>query len=193
MVSPEAQYSLGMMYFGGKGVPEDFFEAAKLWRLAAGQGHAEAQWRLGTMYDNGKGFPESAIEAGKWYHLAAEQGHAEAQFSLGTMYFDGSGILESAAEAEKWFLLAAEQGHTEAQARLNEMYAPGEDIEKDHVDPKPIEGGGSGLQSKSPDTHDSKAVDDDLKIHLKELKTLHEEGMIDDDEYKSLKGRALGL
>jgi uncharacterized membrane protein YhaH (DUF805 family) len=59
--------------------------------------------------------------------------------------------------------------------------------------PKLIERGGSGLQSKSPDTHDSKAVDDDLKIHLKELKTLHEEGMIDDDEYKSLKGRALGL
>mgnify|MGYP003695059145 CR=1 FL=1 len=108
-------------------------------------------------------------------------------------YFDGSGIPESAVEAEKWLLLAVEQGHAEAQVRLNEMYAPGEDIEKDYPDPKPIEGGGSGLQSKSPDTHDSKAVDDDLKIHLKELKTLHEEGIIDDDEYKSLKGRALGL
>ena len=190
----EAQCSLGTMYFDGEGAcPQDFVQAAKFWRLAAGQGHAEAQWRLGTMYDNGKGFPESAIEAGKWYRLAAEQGHAEAQFSLGTMYFDGSGIPESAVEAEKWLLLAVEQGHTEAQARLNEMYAPGEDIEKDHVDPKPIEGGGSGLQSKSPDIHASKAVDDDLKIYLKELKSLHEEGMIDDDEYKSLKGRALDL
>jgi hypothetical protein len=89
--------------------------------------------------------------------------------------------------------IAADQGHAEAQDRLNEMYAPGKDVPPDYPDQKTIEGGGSGLQSKSPDIHDSKAVDDDLKICLKELKALHEEGMIDDDEYKSLKVRALGL
>jgi len=102
-----------------------------------------------------RGDYETAFE--EWLPLA-EQGNAGAQQNFGVIYENGQGVERDYAEAEKWFLLAAEQGHTEAQARLNEMYAPGEDIEKYHVDPKPIEGGGSGLQSKSPDTHDSKAV-----------------------------------
>jgi uncharacterized membrane protein YhaH (DUF805 family) len=53
---------------------------------------------------------------------------------------------------------------------------------------------GDNVAQNTPGTgRGQRREDDDLKIHLKELKTLHEEGMIDDDEYKSLKGRALGL
>ena len=39
----EAQYNLGMMYYTGSGVHQDYAEALRWFRQAAEQGHAEAQ------------------------------------------------------------------------------------------------------------------------------------------------------
>ena len=50
-----AQYAVGVMYTKGKGVRQDYAEAAKWFRKAAAQGHAKAQTNLGNMYDKGKG------------------------------------------------------------------------------------------------------------------------------------------
>ena len=44
-----AQYNLGVMYHFGKGVPQNYAEAAKWYRLAADQGNANAQHSLGLM------------------------------------------------------------------------------------------------------------------------------------------------
>ena len=79
-----AQYNLGIMYYNGQGVPQDYAEAVKWYRLAADQGDAYAQYNLGVMYDNGEGVPQDYKEAVKWYRLAAEQGHAKAQYNLGS-------------------------------------------------------------------------------------------------------------
>ena len=62
------------MYDKGQGVPQDYAEAVKWYRLAAEQGDADAQYNLGVMYDNGQGVPQDYAEAVKWYRLAAEQG-----------------------------------------------------------------------------------------------------------------------
>jgi TPR repeat protein len=40
------------MYHEGKGVPQDFAEAARWYRRAADHGHAMAQYNLGTCYAN---------------------------------------------------------------------------------------------------------------------------------------------
>jgi hypothetical protein len=47
------------MYAKGKGVVEDVAEAARLFRIAADQGHAEAQFSLGVMYEIGKRVEDS--------------------------------------------------------------------------------------------------------------------------------------
>jgi TPR repeat protein len=39
-----AQYNLGIVYDTGKGVPQDYTEAVRWYRLAAEQGHASAQY-----------------------------------------------------------------------------------------------------------------------------------------------------
>ena len=46
-----AQYDLGLMYALGwvEGVPQDYGEAVRWYRLAADQGHAAAQFNLGAM------------------------------------------------------------------------------------------------------------------------------------------------
>ena len=47
----------------GYGVPQDYAEAVKWYRLAAEQGYARAQYNLGVMYDNGRGVLKTSKEA----------------------------------------------------------------------------------------------------------------------------------
>ena len=128
----EAQNNLGVMYYKGLGVPEDYAEAVKWYRLAADQGYADAQCNLGVMYDNGQGVPQDYAEAVKWTRLAADQGDAEAQFNLGVMYHDGRGVSQDYAEAVKWYRLAADQGYADAQGNLGVMYHDGRGVPQDY-------------------------------------------------------------
>ena len=82
-----------------EGVPQDYKEAVKWYRLAAEQGDATAQYNLGIMYDNGQGVPQDYKEAIKWYRLAAEQGNAKAQYNLGAMYDNGEGVPQDYARS----------------------------------------------------------------------------------------------
>jgi len=66
-----AQYNLGQMYRKGEGVPLNYKEAAKWYRLAADQGHGSAQNNLGWMYREGEGVPQDYVLAHMWFNLAA--------------------------------------------------------------------------------------------------------------------------
>ena len=99
----------------GYGVPQDYSEAAKWYRLAADQGLAEAQIDLGRLYEDGHGVPQDYTEAAKWYRLAAEQGQADAQFGLGVLYRDGTGVIQSYIDAHMWFNIAASAGNESAK------------------------------------------------------------------------------
>ena len=101
-----AQYNLGQMYRKGEGVPLNYKEAAKWYRLAAEQGDAEAQFNLGKMYFKAQ-VPLNYKEAAKWYRLAADQGHGSAQNNLGWMYREGEGVPQDYVLAHMWFNLAA--------------------------------------------------------------------------------------
>jgi len=74
----DAQFNLGLMYANGRGVPQDYAEAAKWFRLAADQGDATAQHNLALMYYSGKGVPKDNVLAHMWSHLAASQGGEDA-------------------------------------------------------------------------------------------------------------------
>ena len=103
----EAQYRLGDMYLSGEGVPQDYVEAVRWFRLAAEQGYAEAQDKLGAMYMDGQGVPQDYAEAARWYLLAAEQGETSAQFALGFVYGRGRGLTQDYVQAHMWLNLAA--------------------------------------------------------------------------------------
>ena len=110
-----AQFSLGVMYENGHGVPQDYKEAVRLYRLAAAQGYASAQYNLGGMYYNGRGVPQDYKEAVKWYRLAADQGNALAQGYLGAMYVTGDGVPKDAPTAYMWLNIAAASGDKKAE------------------------------------------------------------------------------
>ena len=120
------------MYTNGAGVPQDYGEARRWYRMAAEQGLAEAQSSLGLIYDNGTGVPQDYGEAARWYRMAAEQGLAEAQNSLGFMYDNGSGVPQDYGEAARWYRKAAEQGDVYAQYNLALMYIDGTGVPQDY-------------------------------------------------------------
>ena len=70
---PMAQFNLGLMYYKGRAVAQDYTEAVKWWRVAAEQGFAEALNNLGMMYGNGDGVGQDDVEAHKWFDLAASR------------------------------------------------------------------------------------------------------------------------
>lgn len=139
-----AQDALGMMYREGEGVPQNYAEAAKWYRLAAEHSFvvgddpwnrliAGAQISLGEMYARGQGLPQNFAEAIKWWSKAADQGDAYAQDDLGVMYASGQGVPQDYAEAARWFRKAANQGNADAQLRLGTMYVLGEAVPQDYV------------------------------------------------------------
>jgi hypothetical protein len=157
----DAQFILGFMYDEGKGVPQDYPEAAKWYRRAAKQGNKAAQHNLGLMDDHpetekwyrraaepgnaaaqsnlaltddqSRGVPKDPSETEKWYRRAAEPGNAAAQSNLGLMYDEGKGVPRDYAEAVKWYRRAARQGNAKAQNNLGVMYREGQGIPQDHV------------------------------------------------------------
>ena len=65
-----ARLNLGMMYYRGQGVPQDYMEAVMWYRLAAKQDNANAQLDLGMMYENGQGVLQDNTQAYKWLTIA---------------------------------------------------------------------------------------------------------------------------
>jgi len=129
-----AQFNLGLMYYNGQGVTQDYSETVKWFRKAAEQGNAPAQSNLGLMYYNGQGVAQDYSEAVKWYRRAAEQGNAPAQSNLGGMYLTGQGVPKNDVEAAKWYHKAAEQGYAAAQSILGAMYEYGQGVPKNNVE-----------------------------------------------------------
>ncbi len=73
--SCSGQYVVGLcFYFGWFGVPQDYDEALRVFRLAADQGHARAQFWLGFMFECGRSVAKDRAEAIRLYRLAAAQG-----------------------------------------------------------------------------------------------------------------------
>jgi uncharacterized protein len=126
-----AQNGLGVLYYHGRGVPQNYAEALKWSRLAADKGDASAQYNLGDMYRQGQGVTQDYAEAVKWYRLSAEQGVALAQGNLGVMYTLGLGVLEDNQTSHMWFNIAAANG--------NEKGSKGRDLAAQEMTPASIE------------------------------------------------------
>lgn len=117
-----AQERLSVMYFYGRGVPEDEDRAMQWARRSADQGNVEAMYFIGTMFVFGDRVPKTVTdpdqEAARWYFEAGSRGHAEAEYGLGLLFLAGKGVVQDQEEALKWIRRAADRGHVAARAFL---------------------------------------------------------------------------
>ena len=72
---PYAQFTLGVMYDDGIGLPRNFGLALHWYKRAARQGLADAQYMAGRFYGNGRGVKQDPAAALFWFELAAAAGH----------------------------------------------------------------------------------------------------------------------
>ena len=68
------QYDLGVLYYNGEGVPQDYKNALASFEKAARWDHAEALFMIGIMQEFGKGdfLPNHAKAVEDWYIKAVE-------------------------------------------------------------------------------------------------------------------------
>ncbi|WP_407279465.1 tetratricopeptide repeat protein [Aromatoleum evansii] len=120
--NPVAQERLAIMYFYGRGVPEDEDKALQWARRSADQGNLDAMYFIGNMYVFGDKLPKSVQdpdqEAARWYFEAARKGHAEAEYGLGLLFLAGKGVVQDQEEAMRWIRSAADHGHPGARSFL---------------------------------------------------------------------------
>lgn len=130
--SAQTQFNRGKAYDSGEGVPQNFTEAARWYRLAAEQGFSLAQQNLGYLYNEGQGVIRDYAQAAYWFRKAAEQGLADSQFNLGYSYYHGRGVAQDYSLAAYWFSRAAEQGLAGAQNNLGSLYYDGQGVAQDY-------------------------------------------------------------
>jgi TPR repeat protein len=68
-----AQTRLGFMFATGRGVPQNYTEAAYWYGRAAEQGDPNAQYLLGVCFNYAKGVPLDWVLAHKWLNLSASR------------------------------------------------------------------------------------------------------------------------
>jgi TPR repeat protein len=56
-----SQYCLGLLYWNGKYIAQDYGNAVKYFTLAAEQGHKKVQSRIGEAYEFGRGLSKDKI------------------------------------------------------------------------------------------------------------------------------------
>ncbi|MBN1637086.1 MAG: sel1 repeat family protein [Deltaproteobacteria bacterium] len=117
----ESQFTLGLAYASGQGVPQDYSEAAKWIHASAEQGGSYAQDYLGSMYEEGKGLDKDYIMAARYYLKAAQQRNASAQHNLGRLYVFGQGVPRNFVIGYMWLSLAAQSGDNKALALMDKL------------------------------------------------------------------------
>ena len=75
----EGQTSLGMIYYKGSGVPQNYQQAKFWFEKAAAQGNVSSMRMLGNIYVEGLGVPKNLQQARAWYEKAAIQDDTDVQ------------------------------------------------------------------------------------------------------------------
>ena len=123
-----SQRKLGILYYFGKYVKQDFKKSIHYLKLAADQNDTEAQNLLGLAYCDANN-PDNELNKGIQYlTLAADQNNLNAQINLANIFR----IIEKDYEkAIHYYTLAANQNHPYAQLKLGNFYLKGIHIKKD--------------------------------------------------------------
>lgn len=128
-----AQLEIATRLAEGRGVKQNFPEAAAWYERAAAQGEAVAQYRLATLLERGMGLKADRARARALYEQAAEQGNLKAMHNLAVMSAHAAQGAPDYASAAALFSRAASHGLADSQYNLGILYESGLGVPKDHA------------------------------------------------------------
>ena len=73
---------MGAMCYNGQGIPRDYQEALRWYKMSADKGNTAAQMALGDMYEKGTGVERDLEQAAEWYSKASDKGNVRAYKQL---------------------------------------------------------------------------------------------------------------
>ena len=139
-----ARWKLGQMYAQGDGVPENDYEAFKIFEEIISEDDDDSASSPNAAYVASSvvalgdymrtGIPGTPVLADLpqarqlYFHAASIFGDPKAQFELGRMLLNGDGGRPNPRQAARWLKLSAEKGNTGAQALLGYLLFDGEKI-----------------------------------------------------------------
>ena len=126
-----AQFELGLNYYKGKGLNQNYAKAIQWFTKLADGGNADAQYYLWNCY-SAEGTQRDTVKAIYWLTKVAERGDTCAQRKLGVFYAKGQYATQDSSKAIYWFTKAAEQGNVAAQNTLGNSYYYGKGVEQDY-------------------------------------------------------------
>ncbi|MDP9009299.1 MAG: sel1 repeat family protein [Pseudomonadota bacterium] len=125
----KAMANLAKLYASGKGVPQDYAEAAKWYQRSINSGGYWGQYGLAVLYEQGLGVPKDANKAlGLYYEVALL--NDEALRRLFMLFEKGMNIPAEDINAIAWYRAAAEKGDVRAQVGLGLHYKFHKGVEK---------------------------------------------------------------
>ncbi|KQT60534.1 MULTISPECIES: tetratricopeptide repeat protein [unclassified Aureimonas] len=139
-----ARWKLGQMYAQGDGVPENDYEAFKIFEEIIAEDEDDTSSSPNAAYVASSvvalgdymrtGIPGTPVSVDLpqarqlYFHAASIFGDPKAQFELGRMLLNGDGGRPNPRQAARWLKLSAEKGNTGAQALLGYLLFDGEKI-----------------------------------------------------------------
>ncbi|MBT8063461.1 MAG: sel1 repeat family protein, partial [Gammaproteobacteria bacterium] len=118
----EALYGIGMLYWQGHGVEQDYSVATVWLKQAADINHPGAQTKLGYLYSMGLGVPQNFDEAAKWFRMAAAQGDENARDNLQAL--EQQGLITAQSEAATTEAAPELVDAPRAKAKIESTVAP---------------------------------------------------------------------
>ncbi|MEM6496303.1 MAG: tetratricopeptide repeat protein, partial [Pseudomonadota bacterium] len=129
--NPSASFEVGARFAEGKGIRQNFKQAAHWYTKAATRGFALAQYRLATLYERGLGVDKDLGRAKIWYERAARQGNVKSMHNLAVLTAGSGAGNSDYGQAARWFGEAANRGLADSQFNLAILYQNGLGVSKD--------------------------------------------------------------
>jgi len=116
-----SQFSIGLIYHLGRGVPQDLKTAYMWYKKAAVQEYSPAMNNIGMMYLNGEYVAQNRDVAFKLF-LKASGDHAQAKDNLGQCYENAWGTDRDIEQAIKSYQLSGDDGYILGWFHLAQLY-----------------------------------------------------------------------
>jgi hypothetical protein len=120
-----AMLLLGIMYYSGIGVEQNYKEAASWYEKAADELEPHGLCNLGYCYSYGRDMPVDHARAYEYFSLSAYLGNANAMYKIGDMFFYGNHVSEDKSAAFFWYMEAFRHGQKDKEVAPNIKYRLG--------------------------------------------------------------------
>lgn len=121
---------LGLMYFNGDGVQQNYQTSMEFFARAAAVGNATAEYYLGEMHRRGLGVKQDHEVSSAWYNKAAAKDFHKAEVRLADLYFAGKGVPADIYKAIELYKRSANSGDSYSGLLLSIFYAQGMGVEQ---------------------------------------------------------------